>query len=1152
MTAAKLIRYWRDSLADGARSKDAAKRLGSAIRLPFEDAAAGRLNPGQVAVLFEDAGGEGKSPNHADGPAQTLSVLLCPLVLRKLSRSGRHDRNFLGAVWLPAELAEDGALSPSGELPWLPRGLLEPADKAELTVGDVAALDAYLTTHPEPFNPQNPELPPRWRDAWAYADAMFEHVTGATVDAFEAEGYEKSDYVYLLRADDNDKNIPARHVLKLYDHLLHNRGAPLLERYMLLKPPQPRPFLTPAEELAFSAKHLGQMSATYPLFPSQRRALHHLLAGADDGILAVSGPPGTGKTTLLQSVVAALWVEAAVAGGEPPVIVATSANNQAITNVIARLGASAEDSSTLSGRWLPRVMSYGLYCPSPGREEPGLQTSHLYNGGFTLTSGENAEAQGYVAEAEACFLAACGLWMNRPFDDVGGATRALHEALVKVTETIRRGPEVWLELDEVRRGVKEKYEGGLEVAVGQLKEEIAALEQGQADLKSAYSAWGRFDEDASFWYTLFGFLPSVKKRRARRNRRYFEERVFEIDADLSSADSIGAFFDKRRADLGRREQEKRSALERAQADAARLSRAEAEWSAWCEASRVYAEPPLLLDEMDTRLRYTAFKLATHYWEGRWLLDMKAWRTKDPDLKETKGKASQIMRWRRYAKLAPCVVSTFYMLPAFFDVYDGAAKTSVPLYGFIDLLIVDEAGQAAPDIAAAPFALAKRALVIGDTKQLEPVHALHRGVDAGNIRRQGLDQQGLTLEALTSCGLSASGGNVMRAAEAANRFKEGAEPAALLLTEHHRCVPEIMAYFNELAYENRLVPVRPSLEDRLLPPFGYAHVPAEAERRGGSRTNLTEAQVIADWLADRRAALEARYGRPLAEVAAVVTPFKAQADLLDRLLRQKGLAGLTVGTVHVLQGGEREVVLFSSVYGAKDTPSYFFDRGVNMLNVAVSRAKDSFLVFGNMAVFRRGGATPSGLLGKYLFRDEGNELTDVRLPPRKTTAAKTRVVHLDTLEAHRTALAEALREATSSVHITSPFLSEAAVLADNLPDLIGRAVERGVKVTVYTDPQLNGMRSGNPKPSFLAARRLLEKGGAEVLEVRGEHSKTLITDHTVLIEGSFNWLSAVRDERSAYRRRERSLRYEGEGVGELIQDILLDTKRRAVREGVYHP
>ena len=69
------------------------------------------------------------------------------------------------------------------------------------------------------------------------------------------------------------------------------------------------------------------------------------------------------------------------------------------------------------------------------------------------------------------------------------------------------------------------------------------------------------------------------------------------------------------------------------------------------------------------------------------------------------------------------------------------------------------------------------------------------------------------------------------------------------------------------------------------------------------------------------------------------------------------------------------MIFSPVYGIDDRPPYFFDRDNSMLNVAVSRAKDSFLVFGNMNNFdQKASSKPSGILASFLFRDEANEIT----------------------------------------------------------------------------------------------------------------------------------------------------------------------------------
>src|SRR5262249_32113393 len=156
-------------------------------------------------------------------------------------------------------------------------------------------------------------------------------------------------------------------------------------------------------------------------------------------------------------------------------------------------------------------------------------------------------------------------------------------------------------------------------------------------------------------------------------------------------------------------------------------------------------------------------------------------------------------------------------------------------------------------------------------------------------------------------------------------------------------------------------------------------------------------------------------------------------LLKRMLNEHGITEpIEVGTVHVLQGAERPVVLFSSVCGVNDSPPFFFDRS-NMLNVAVSRAQDSFLVFGNMRNFHpQNSRVASGVLARYLFADAGNEITDISLPVRRDVTLSTTHPHLDTLEAHRTALTDGLRHAQQAVWIVSPYISAHAIDADRLP------------------------------------------------------------------------------------------------------------------------
>ena len=81
--------------------------------------------------------------------------------------------------------------------------------------------------------------------------------------------------------------------------------------------------------------HWAQMSGEFPLSVSQRETLAMYTDPDSSDIFAVNGPPGTGKTTFLQTVIANRIVHAVLEHpDDQDIIVASSANNQAITNIL--------------------------------------------------------------------------------------------------------------------------------------------------------------------------------------------------------------------------------------------------------------------------------------------------------------------------------------------------------------------------------------------------------------------------------------------------------------------------------------------------------------------------------------------------------------------------------------------------------------------------------------------------------------------------------------------------------------------------------------------------------------------------------------------------------------------------------------------------
>lgn len=54
----------------------------------------------------------------------------------------------------------------------------------------------------------------------------------------------------------------------------------------------------------------------------------------------------------------------------------------------------------------------------------------------------------------------------------------------------------------------------------------------------------------------------------------------------------------------------------------------------------------------------------------------------------------------------------------------------------------------------------------------------------------------------------------------------------------------------------------------------------------------------------------------------------------------------IGTIHNFQGAEFLVIIFSCVVFRKEDSAFFIDRQPNLLNVAISRAKELFIMVGS--------------------------------------------------------------------------------------------------------------------------------------------------------------------------------------------------------------
>lgn len=1162
--------YWRNSLADADSGKGAFERNEAGRFIRWTNVSGGRLNDETVRTLFD---GEGEA-------VKNIRVVLRPAVYLRLLQHGKVRAAGAPGIVTPlvgfALLSREGFLFPAASIT-IPRELLEPLPNGTFSIGEMTRYDKYKTTHHESLfaaddeqeyraetDEQRTERHVRYQEQWQKylkeSEALLTNVAGEWCATHEQ--YELAGYGYIIKA--NQPGGAGIHILPLYDHLLAcKKDVPLLARFASAQILPTEPLL--AASAKFSER-LGHPGDEFPLAVAQRDALSHYLAQQQGDILAVNGPPGTGKTTLLLSIIATEWAKAALNKTEPPIVIATSTNNQAVTNIIEAFGKDfASGTGAMAGRWLPELKSYGAYFPSSARRAEAVkkyQTEDFFN---------HAETREYVEKARAFYLEKAGAaFAPEECRSPEQVVELLHAGLTRQAALLEQIGSARDRLDRIRQErdaigeEPDRYIRDKNTLLLDSTNEIAFLTRGK-------KLWQQYLAGESLMYAFFSWIRAI------RTKRHCQINLF-LDATFGSRmiafrgvvpEDVDAFIDG----LIARAQKEQIGYQQ-QIDYAReISGLESEAAqCWHSLSRTLGytgEEELSLagaDALaDTQIRFPAFLLTTHYWEGRWLMDMAA----IDDLQKEKGRTGAKgikARWQRRMKLTPCVVMTCYMLPYYMKTSEfagrGKSYNKSYFYNLADLLIVDEAGQVLPEVAAASFALAKKALVIGDTEQIAPIWSCLPGTDTGNMMEESILPGG-TQEALTDAyalvcdaGKSAASGSVMKIAQFNSRYRYDPDLArGMYLYEHRRCFDSIIAYCNTLCYHGKLQPERGGETGSLFPAMGYLHIDGLCQQTAGaSRYNAFEAETVAAWLAAHKEEIERHYNKPLQKVVGIVTPFSAQVSAIRTALHRLNINcgddddSLTVGTVHSLQGAERAVVLFSAVY-SKHEDGGFIDRDRSMLNVAVSRARDSFLVFGDMDLFEiQPGSSPRGLLAKYLFASDSNALQFEFQERRDLCTAQTQISTLHGVEQHDAFLNKTFGSVGKRITVVSPWLTWQKLEQTGFLSSMIQARSRGIDITVVTDRNFNTEHADDERRKEKQLRlsdavEKLREMGVTVKLVSRVHSKVVIGDEGVLCIGSFNWFSAAREER--YQRYDTSMVYRGESVKDEINVIYTSLERRLV-------
>lgn len=264
----------------------------------------------------------------------------------------------------------------------------------------------------------------------------------------------------------------------------------------------------------------------------------------------------------------------------------------------------------------------------------------------------------------------------------------------------------------------------------------------------------------------------------------------------------------------------------------------------------------------------------------------------------------------------------------------AISGSLPMKpGLFDVAIIDEASQC--DIASCFPILyrAKKAVVVGDDKQLPHLSFLEKAKEQSFLSQYGIpDKYQLMWRFRTNSMF-----------DLANYYSMN----PVLLDEHFRSLPPIINFSNQEFYGDRIRIMKkndPSVKVLELIQVPDGKVDFDATR------NLPEVEALVAKL--QEIIIEDERKNPDNPTSiGIISPFRAQVEQLktsvglvlsEHMIRKHKIE---IGTAHTFQGDERDIILISWAFANNSfVQSLTFLQKPNLFNVAITRARKQMINF----------------------------------------------------------------------------------------------------------------------------------------------------------------------------------------------------------------
>lgn len=281
----------------------------------------------------------------------------------------------------------------------------------------------------------------------------------------------------------------------------------------------------------------------------------------------------------------------------------------------------------------------------------------------------------------------------------------------------------------------------------------------------------------------------------------------------------------------------------------------------------------------------------------------------------------------------------------------AVSGSLPMKpGLFDVAIIDEASQC--DIASCFPILyrAKRAVIVGDDKQLPHLSFLENAKEQSFMSKYEIaDRYQLMWRFRTNSMF-----------DIANYYSM----CPVLLDEHFRSLPPIINFSNKEFYAGRIRVMRQNNPNEKV--LELVQVP-DGKVDSDATRNLPEIEALVNRV--HEIIIEDERNNPDKPITiGIISPFRAQVEQIktslgkvisDYMIQKHQI---DIGTAHTFQGDERDVILASWAFANNSFPqSLTFLQKPNLFNVAITRAKNKMINF----VSKDFTDLPDGLFRSYL-------------------------------------------------------------------------------------------------------------------------------------------------------------------------------------------